>query len=558
MENNPESHTQTLFKEKMQALREAYEKSIPARIQRVKDIWISLKSMPRIVPDLVQVLRDEVHKLVGSGATYGFAALSSIMQRLEHKLEQLLENPDEAPRILVEADAIIRCMETVGTSSRTFVRSGHSQTLIGQKLPRPELPKLLFVCEPGSPLRRLPDQVRHFGWDVLPCDYAQALERFGVYRPDIVVFHETPEQPCPAPGEFKCDPAPVVFSLHSNPDLCSRAAAYRKGIREVLSLSIEVAELVDRLDGCFLRMADTAYRVLIVDDDDETAVYHRDVLEQAGMEVRLGKSSVEVQEVLAEFKPDVILMDLQLSEYNGIELSAAIRQDQSLKQIPIIFASVAQDLDTHIRAIRAGGDDFLFKPIAAPFLVASLESRARRGRELRELLHFDGLTGLLNHRTTEELMQQAVARADRTDGELVVVMIDLDHFKQVNDHHGHVTGDRVLVNFARFLKGRLRKSDIVGRYGGEEFMLVLIDTSIATARAVVESLRESFAVVNHNSGDVPLNVTFSAGLAVYPTFRHAIDLTHAADTALYLAKHNGRNCSVIAMPEMLKDNPVYG
>ena len=107
----------------------------------------------------------------------------------------------------------------------------------------------------------------------------------------------------------------------------------------------------------------------------------------------------------------------------------------------------------------------------------------------------------------------------------------------------------MLVNFARFLKGRLRKSDIVGRYGGEEFMLVLIDTSITTARAVVESMRESFATVNHNSGDLPLNVTFSAGLAVYPTFRHAIDLTHAADTALYLAKHKGRNRCQVAEHE---------
>ena len=112
-----------------------------------------------------------------------------------------------------------------------------------------------------------------------------------------------------------------------------------------------------------------------------------------------------------------------------------------------------------------GWDDFSDETDPASFLVASLESRARRGRELRELLHFDGLTGMLNHRTTEELMQQAVARADRTDGELVVVMIDLDHFKQVNDTYGHVTGDRVLVNFSRFLRGRMRKSDVVGRYG---------------------------------------------------------------------------------------------
>ncbi len=556
MDTRPDASAQQLFKEKMRGLREAYAKSLPDRIQRIRDIWASLRTMPRVVPELVLALREEVHKLVGSGATYGFKAVSAVTQRLEHTLDQLIDDPDTGAALLDEADILVRSLETAGC---TDLRVRPDDTLAARKRPRPESPKLLFVSPPSSPLRRLPEQIRHFGWDVLPCGYDQVDDRCAAFQPDIIVFQDTPECHCPAPREFgRVLPEPVVFSLHDSPDLCSRAAAYRKGIREVLPVAIEVAELADRLDGCFLRTVDTPYRVLIVDADDEAAVYHRDVLEQASMQVRIAKSTVEVQETLAEFRPDVILMDLHLPDYDGIELSAAIRQDQSLKQVPIIFASAAQDFETHIRAIRAGADDFLFKPIVAPFLVASLESRARRGRELRELLHFDGLTGILNHRTTGELMQQAVARADRTGGDLVVVMIDLDHFKLVNDHHGHVVGDRVLVNFARFLKGRLRKSDIIGRYGGEEFMLVLIDTDLATARAVVESLRTSFAAVNHSNTEQPLFVSFSAGLAVFPTFNTALALTQAADAALYQAKRDGRNRCVTATMALLREGGFDG
>lgn len=554
MANSPGGTTPS-FEQKMRELREAYEKTLPEKTERIKEMWMSLRTLQRLPPDLLLPFREIVHKLAGSGATYGFSALSSIMQRLEQKLDQLKEFPEDTQRFIVDIDSLVRYMDSVIRLEDT--KTDHDG-LTDQKMPRPDTPKLLFVCEPGSPLRRLPEQIRHFGWDVIPCDYAQMNERLTLYRPEVVLFHETPEQPCPAPASLDMVPAPVVFNLHPKPDLCSRAAAFRKGIREVLTVQIDVAELVDRLDGVFFQPSEAAYRVLIVDDDDDVAMYHREVLEQARMEIRLAKTAQEVQDTLAEFKPDVILMDLHLPEFNGIELSAAIRQDQSLKEVPIVFASVAQDLTSHLGAIRAGGDDFLMKPIQPSFLVASLESRARRGRELRELLHFDGLTGMLNHRTTEELMQQAVARADRTDGELVVVMIDLDHFKQVNDTYGHVTGDRVLVNFSRFLRGRMRKSDVVGRYGGEEFMLVLVDTGLATARAVIESLRVSFASVNHSNNDTPLNVTFSAGLAVYPTFSTPVELTHASDAALYEAKHRGRNCSVVATHDMLKSRPPNG
>lgn len=542
------------FAARLEALKVAYSEALPEKLRRIHDMWASLRTLRKISPDLVRPVRDDVHKLAGSGASYGFSALTNLMQRLEQKLDQLTEFPEDQQRLVVEIDSLMRYADKV---AHPDAHVGSDESMSGQKRQRPDQPRLLFVAPAGSPLMRLPEQIRHFGYDVFHCEPAQVPTQFDKFQPDIVLYSEREGLPSPAPLDLSRDRPPIVIGLRANPDLIARVEAYRKGVREVLPETIEVAELIERLDGCFVRPVDSPYRVLIVDDDPDVTQYHRELLEQAHMEVRVASEVPEVQETLSEFKPDVVLMDLHLADFNGIELAAALRQDTSLKQVPIVFASVAQDLASHMGAIRAGGDDVLIKPVAPAYLAASLEARARRGRELKDLLHHDGLTGLLNHRTTEELLQQAVARADRVDGELVVVMIDLDHFKQVNDQHGHLVGDRVLSNFARFLRGRMRRSDIVGRYGGEEFMLVLVDTNMTTARAVVESLRVSFATFNHRPDEQPLNVTFSAGLAAYPMFTLANALIRAADRALYRAKHQGRNRVVLADPEILEDGAIH-
>ena len=125
-------------------------------------------------------------------------------------------------------------------------------------------------------------------------------------------------------------------------------------------------------------------------------------------------------------------------------------------------------------------------------------------------------------------------------------MLDIDKFKSVNDTYGHPVGDKVIKSLARILKQRLRKSDTIGRYGGEEFAVVLYDTDINNAYKVMTEIREHFSLLSHNAGDIEFNVTFSCGLAAYPYFDTVAELNEAADRALYHAKESGRNCVVIA------------
>ncbi|WP_369602745.1 GGDEF domain-containing protein [Hahella sp. SMD15-11] len=157
------------------------------------------------------------------------------------------------------------------------------------------------------------------------------------------------------------------------------------------------------------------------------------------------------------------------------------------------------------------------------------------------MINRDGLTNLLNHVAIEEVLEREVARAERNESPLVFVMLDLDHFKQINDTYGHVMGDKVLVDFAHLLKNRLRRSDSVGRYGGEEFSVILPDTETDEAVHLIDALRESFAGIEHRLGKTGVNVTFSAGLASWKPGMSPETLRQQADKALYQAKRNGRN-----------------
>jgi diguanylate cyclase (GGDEF)-like protein len=214
--------------------------------------------------------------------------------------------------------------------------------------------------------------------------------------------------------------------------------------------------------------------------------------------------------------------------------------------VPIVFLSAETNVNRQLEAMGQGGDDFLTKPIRPEHLISSVRIRADRYRILRSLMVQDSLTGLLNHTRTKERLDIELARAERLGSPLCFAMIDIDHFKRVNDTYGHPMGDRVIRSLSRLLSQRLRKTDIVGRYGGEEFAVVLPDTTLDQAERVLDEVRESFSNISQPAEQGAFNCTFSCGIAAYPGHAGAIELNNAADKALYDAKHAGRNRVVTA------------
>ena len=284
-------------------------------------------------------------------------------------------------------------------------------------------------------------------------------------------------------------------------------------------------------------------RVMIVDDHAmvrtglATFLEVSDDLDLVGQATN-GQEAVELCE---QFQPDVILMDVYMQGCTGLELAIVIRQEEAFVGVPIVFLSRETDRMKQIAALGEGGDDFFTKPVPPNQLVPAVSARAQRGRTLRLFMEKDGLTGLFRHSRIIEQMEVVVRRADRQHGRLAVAMLDIDGFKEVNDEHGHLVGDQVLKALAYLLRQRLRMSDVLGRFGGDEYVVVLPDTDGAAAMEKMDDIRRNFAAIEHDTGHGSFSVTLSCGVAEFPGALTSHELIAAADEALYRAKRGGRN-----------------
>ena len=283
------------------------------------------------------------------------------------------------------------------------------------------------------------------------------------------------------------------------------------------------------------------YRVLIVDDDTHLLELYATILKGVGMVTLEISDPLLVMSRLAQFRPDLILTDMNMPGCNGMELAGAIRQSGDGFSMPIVFLSSETDAGLQRTAMRMGGDEFLTKPITPENLISAVAVRAERMKVMRSLMVRDALTGLFNHCAIREQLDTAIAKAAAAGGELCFAMIDMDGFREVNERHGHPTGDRVLTACAKFLRHRLPKTDVIGRYGGGVFAVICADSDLAAAKTVLEQLRESFAAIQFPAQGGPFSVTFSCGIAALSRHQLAEPLCVAAEAALFEAKKLGRN-----------------
>jgi diguanylate cyclase (GGDEF)-like protein len=337
-----------------------------------------------------------------------------------------------------------------------------------------------------------------------------------------------------------------VFFLSVRDDVSARLQAIRTGGKNYFVKPVDIGVLVDALDKVIVAEEPEQYRVLIVDDSEVQAKVNAMHLAKAGIASRIITNPINVLRALEEFIPDLLLLDLYMPECTGLELAQVIRQMKAFVSLPIVYLSAETDREKQLAAVGIGGDDFLTKPIKPDHLISAVASRIERYRQLRALMLRDSLTGLLNHTSVRERLGQEIVLSARNSQPLALAMIDIDNFKKVNDTYGHATGDRVLKALTHIFTRRLRQSDIIGRYGGEEFVVILPNTDEKAALQTLDELREAFSLVRHISDGREFNVTFSCGVASFPRQQTPATLSEAADRAMYVAKRQGRNQVVLA------------
>ena len=261
----------------------------------------------------------------------------------------------------------------------------------------------------------------------------------------------------------------------------------------------------------------------------------------------------------AETSPDLIIVSLDLENFDALRLCSQLRSLERTRATPVLALANHEDRARILRGLDLGVNDYVLRPVDRNELIARVRTQLRRKRYIDalrdnvqsaiELAAIDSLTGLNNRRFFEKQLAEMLERSAHGGRSLSLMMLDIDHFKQVNDRHGHDAGDHVLKSLAQRIKGALRRCDPICRYGGEEFIVLLPDTPLATARQIAERVRsviEATPFTLDAAGGQTIPVTISIGLAARGDDANADALLRRADRALYASKTAGRNCVTTA------------
>jgi len=301
-------------------------------------------------------------------------------------------------------------------------------------------------------------------------------------------------------------------------------------------------------------------KILVVDDHEDNVEVLRARLESRGYEVEGAMNGQEALDAVSRWCPDLVLLDVMMPDMDGLEVVKRLKANPALPFIPVIMQTALDSTERMVAGLEAGADDYVTKPINFAELEARVRSLLRikklqqdlgeREKELSEmndrLLRIsltDGLTGVDNRRALEQRLHEMFEHSLRLHEPVSVVMCDIDHFKMVNDTYGHAAGDEVLKQFAGILKDEAREIDRVGRYGGEEFLLLLPGTVLDAAVTFSERLRQRVDAhtFSYEGGTLKRTVSFGVASWPHPKITGREGMLKAADDALYVAKETGRN-----------------
>ena len=466
----------------------------------------------------IRQLKLLVHRLAGSAASYGFNKLGEAARELDQTLSYAQEQKGDDHEHSINARY---------ATLRSAIKDAIGKPPPGDPAAQPDsaarvlsdLPSVVLVDDDQAIVEVLSQQLMALGFDVHGfTDASLALNAIGDLAPAGVImdvqFAEGEEfgfQVAEAMvSRLRYRPGTVYMSADNSMKM--RQWAVDAGGDAFFSKPVNVPALAQLLELFAARRDEETKsgRVSIIEDDEQIAQFYANLLRGSGFDVDVVHDSTRALERVLDFRPDLVLMDMQMPEFDGIQLTNILRQHETLFDIPVLFLTSETDPKTHRRALRAGGDAILQKTDDPDLLVSIVSNRITRFRRVSATLTLDPLTRMLNRPTLMERVNFELQRAQRDGQAFCIGVLDIDGFKQFNEDHGRHAGDAVLRQVTEMVRGRLRRADVVGRYGGDEIMILMPSTKRSSGEAVIRSLASQIAetpiVLDNGSADVSVSV----------------------------------------------------
>lgn len=532
----------------LKILANKFENHLPEAVEKIITLWNKFKSDNSSI-DILKTTYDNLHKLTGSAGTFGYPHISRASRKAEIYIQTLIEhNQDNLPD------------DNKTEGNKYFLTLRNELDRIRKpKYIDCKVPNIINICAANKKRdviviieannlssQELSTQLTYFGYKVSILKDIQLLT-FDCLKlsPTCIILNAGSEtiNYLKHVKKLRNDmPYKVaIFVIGENDNIDDQLLCLRSGASLFLSQPVDAAILVDRIDSIVEHTTFSPPKIMIIEDSKHVAEFYSLLLKNSGMEVHVVVNPMDALLTLDEFCPELILMDLNMPECNGIELASIIRYKENYISIPIVYLSSEENYNKRIEALFSGADEFLTKPINEEYLIASVFNRVERYRKLKKYMVRDSLTNIYNHSTINDILTREISRASREKNNVAFVMIDIDHFKKVNDLYGHPTGDKVIKSLARLISQRIRAVDSAGRYGGEEFAVVLTNITRQQASKIINDLRRKFEAMTFKYKNIDVLVTFSAGIAMYNNGDSVSKIKESADKALYISKSRGRN-----------------
>lgn len=503
-------------------LQRGYLASMPGRLQELRS---DLAALATGKPEATASLKSRLHRLAGSGGSFGFLDLSAIAREAERYLATSPAGDSAGLSPILD-----RLEEAVNQAAAQLADSTAGKSTV-------VVPRALLVMRPSPQRERIAQELRGAGYEVRTGDHRD--------DPTAIPIVELPHLLVIGGEAGDGDPSAVASAWTSNPGRRPGAVVLVESLRGVDRLRAiaagvdavfpaeQVEQKLPRYARTFARIGPPPSNVLLVDHDPVLAARIIPALEQSNVRVSRCLPSQPIQDALERETPDLLLLNAKLVGSDPFAVARVIRQDSRYHLLPLVF--IGEDtVANRLAALRAGSDDFLSLAAEPELVLQTVVSRSARGRRMRELVHRDGLTGLLNHATLMSELESAVDFSQRHAEPLAFVLFELESFRRLAERLGPRAGDEILLHVATVFRSNVRASDVIGRYGWQAFGMLLRGASASGAAVLAEKLQR---VVTEQpapttaSGAVSLQV--NVGSAVFPQDGStAAELAQVADRAL--------------------------